>query len=186
MCDYNCYCWQGGAQPVKLISNETEAAEAVRRILSKTEHSQGTRRPPQQHHHHHPVLQPGHHHQPQQPPVVTCTTDLQRSAEEILAGVRRPTHVESAAMVQYVNGKSRDTVTLHNVIITCCTVGEVSELRAVCPVNLSTAPPQQQQYEVAVYGPGLGHQDPALALASLEPSPAQDTASHTFLSLQQF
>ena len=121
--------------------------------------------------------------------MVSCTTDLQRSAEEILAGVRRPTHVESAAMVQYVNGKSRDTVTLHNVIIPCCcTVGEVSELRAVCPVNLSTAPPQQQQqqYEVAVYGPGLGHQDPALALASLEPSPAQDTASHTFLSLQQF
>ena len=77
-------------------------------------------------------------------------------------------------------------VTQCNVIIPCCcTVGEVSELRAVCPVNLSTAPPQQQ-YEVAVYGPGLGHQDPALALASLEPSPAQDTASHTFLSLQQF
>ena len=172
-----CYCLQGGAQPVKLISNETEAAEAVRRILSKTEHSQGSRRPPEHHHHHHPVLQP------QQPPVVTCTTDLQRSAEEILAGVRRPTHVESAAMVQYVNGKSRHT--MHNVIIKCCClVGEVSELRAVCPVNLSTGPPQQQQqqYEVAVYG----HQDPALALASLEPSPAQDTASHTFLSLQQF
>ena len=76
---------------------------------------------------------------------------------------------------------------MRNVIITfCCAVGEVSELRAVCPVNLSTGPPQQQQqqqqYEVAVYG----HQDPALALASLEPSPAQDTASHTFLSLQQF
>ena len=73
---------------------------------------------------------------------------------------------------------------MRNVIITCCyAVGEVSELRAVCPVNLSTAPQQQQQqYEVAVYG----HQDPALALASLEPSPAQDTASHTFLSLQQF
>ena len=72
---------------------------------------------------------------------------------------------------------------MRNVIITCyCAVGEVSELRAVCPVNLSTGPPQQQQYEEAVYG----HQDPALALATLEPSPAQDTASHTFLSLQQF
>ena len=112
-----CYCLQGGAQPVKLISNESEAAEAVRRILSKTEHSQGSRRPPEHHQQqHHPVLQPGHH-QPQQPPVVSCTTDLQRSAEEILAGVRRPTHVESAAMVQYVNGKSRHTMRYHNVLL---------------------------------------------------------------------
>ena len=41
----------------------------------------------------HPQLQP--HHQ--------ATNDLQRAAEEILAGVKRPTAVEST-MVQFVNG----------------------------------------------------------------------------------
>ena len=70
---------------MKLISNETEAAEAVRNILSGRHLLQEQPgRPSQQQH------QPGY------------PESLQRSAEQILAGVRRPTAVQSAAAVQFV------------------------------------------------------------------------------------
>ena len=69
---------QDGAVPVKLISNESEAAEAVRNILSGRHLLQE---------------QPGRSSHPQSGYPET----LQRSAEQILAGVKRPTAVESAA-----------------------------------------------------------------------------------------
>ena len=74
---------QDGALPVKLISNESEAAEAVRNILSGRHLLQE---------------QPGRNSQPQSSSPET----LQRSAEQILAGVKRPTAVESAAALQFV------------------------------------------------------------------------------------
>ena len=86
---------------MKLISNETEAAEAVRNILS------GRHLPQQQ-------------QQPQQPGYPET---LQRSAEQILAGVRRPTAVQSAAAGQFVSGELR---------IACWSVIEYHSLN--CPV----------------------------------------------------
>ena len=95
-------CFQTGSlQSVKLISNETEAAEAVRKILSKTNKSEQMMRPT-------PTSQYSHSQPPPYQPHPSiqnhqATNDLQRAAEEILAGVKRPTAVEST-MVQFVNG----------------------------------------------------------------------------------
>ena len=64
----------------KLISNEREAVEAVRRILDK---SRAERRPVER-------------------SMVGGDHDLQRSAEQILSGVRRPTGVESSTLLDTV------------------------------------------------------------------------------------
>ena len=61
---------------IKLISNEDEAAEAVRNILGAT-NSEGDRKRQHCKKHHRPSFDP-----------------LRKSAEEILAGVKRPTAVE--------------------------------------------------------------------------------------------
>ena len=75
----------------KLISNEREAVEAVRRILDKSRAERKT---------------------VESSMVVAGDNDLQRSAEQILSGVRRPTGVESSSVLDPVT--TLDTGTGHN------------------------------------------------------------------------
>ena len=130
---------QDGALPVKLISNETEAAEAVRNILS------GRHLPPQQ------LQQP-----------LGYPDTLQRSAEQILAGVRRPTAVQSAAAGQFVSGELRiacwSVIEYH--LSTVLWSGHQHVYLRQQPVNLTTAP----DYQITVFE----HQNAALTLSSLD------------------
>ena len=72
---------------MKLISTQSEADEAVRKILNRSEPPRRKRPAPEA------------SDQPPQPPCHQVTyhpggqAELQRSAEEILAGVRRPCQV---------------------------------------------------------------------------------------------
>ena len=77
-----------------MISNEIEAAEAVRNILSGRHIRQDQ------------MSRASH---PPQAGYLADPDSLQRSAEQILAGVKRPTAVEStvASAVQFVNGEQR-------------------------------------------------------------------------------
>ena len=126
---------QDGALPVKLISNETEAAEAVRNILSRRH------LPPQQ------LQQP-----------LGYPDTLQRSAEQILAGVRRPTAVQSAAAVQFVTGELR--ISCWSVLLLLLWSGEQQIYLRQQPVNLTTAP----EYQITLFE----HQNAALTLSSLD------------------
>ena len=128
---------------MKLISNESEAAEAVRNILS------GRHQP-----------QPQPQQQQQQPPGYPET--LQRSAEQILAGVRRPTAVQSAAAGQFVSGELRiacwSVIEYH--LSTVLWSGHQHVYLRQQPVNLTTAP----DYQITVFE----HQNAALTLSSLD------------------
>ena len=110
---------------MKLISNEVEAAEAVRNILGsrsseekkKTRKATGVSTPVTNHQgllqpQHNPIFghsiptqqnpQPAHQFHPiQQHRIIRNGDSLQKSAEEILAGIKRPTAVEGA-VVQFL------------------------------------------------------------------------------------
>ena len=128
---------------MKLISNESEAAEAVRNILSGRHQPQQPQQQPQQ-----------------QPPGYPET--LQRSAEQILAGVRRPTAVQSAAAGQFVSGEPRiacwSVIEYH--LSTVLWSGQQHIYLRQQPVNLTTAP----DYQITVFE----HQNAALTLSSLD------------------
>ena len=86
---------------MKLISNETEAAEAVRNILSGRHLLQEQR---------------GRASQQQ----ASYPETLQRSAEQILAGVKRPTAVESAAALQFVTGELGISILIYRLMTGDC------------------------------------------------------------------
>ena len=123
-----------------MISNETEAAEAVRNILSgrHPRHDERGR-----------AVGGGY---PQ---------TLQRSAEEILAGVRRPTAVESAvtavnsvgSTLQFIPGQQRVPSGMSNVTSPCQGDGYLRQKL-----------PAPTDYEITVFE----HQNAALTLSSLD------------------
>ena len=89
---------------IKLISNEDEAAEAVRNILGSSTAEPDRKRAKKSSPQHHQQQQHSHHQQQQQQLAAhlsgqTETMDpLQKCAEEILAGVKRPTAVEGSVV----------------------------------------------------------------------------------------
>jgi hypothetical protein len=91
---------------IKLISNEDEAAEAVRNILGSSTAEPERKRAKKSSPQHHQQQQHSHHQLPQQQQQLAAhlsgqveTMDpLQKCAEEILAGVKRPTAVEGSVV----------------------------------------------------------------------------------------
>jgi hypothetical protein len=90
---------------IKLISNEDEAAEAVRNILGSSTAEPDRKRAKKSSPQHHQQQQHSHHQLPQQQQLAAHmsgqaeTMDpLQKCAEEILAGVKRPTAVEGSVV----------------------------------------------------------------------------------------
>ena len=145
---------QDDSPPVKLISTQSEADEAVRKILSRSEPQRRKRPAPDVSDHPPQPPQPPqvvyhHHHQPH-----GGQAELQRSAEEILAGVRRPCHVTQVDSVQYLALAPAPSLELQR-------QEPGQEFRAV---NLSTGQPAQNSFEVTVFD----HQDAAITLSSLE------------------
>jgi hypothetical protein len=89
---------------IKLISNEDEAAEAVRNILGSSTAEPDRKRakkssPQQQQHSHHQLPQQQQQQLAAHLSGQAETMDpLQKCAEEILAGVKRPTAVEGSVV----------------------------------------------------------------------------------------
>ena len=106
---------------MKLISNETEAVDAVRKLLGKTGENRDRNRSDDvasnvaiySQHQQVPHVIPGHHdHVIAHHDHVSSHNDLQKSAEEILAGVKRPTGVETNIVSHYVSqGEQHNTLT---------------------------------------------------------------------------
>ena len=97
---------------MKLISNETEAVDAVRKLLGKTGENRDRNRSDDvasnvavysQHQQVPNVIQGHHDHVIAHHDHVSSHNDLQKSAEEILAGVKRPTGVETNIVSHYVS-----------------------------------------------------------------------------------
>ena len=117
-----------------MISNETEAAEAVRNILSGR----------------HP-----RHDERGRAVAGGYPQTLQRSAEEILAGVRRPTAVESA--VTAVNSVGSTLQFIPGSLVPSSPCQADGYLRQKVPVSST-------DYEITVFE----HQNAALTLSSLD------------------